>query len=337
MRSRSLVLAAVAASVFASADLARAAFTLSFLPSAQAAPAGKFAYDFFAQNDAGGTDGSNLQAVKINLTAGGSTRVFFNTVDLANGTTPETYSSDQYNFGAGTSGTNVTDLGSSNLRIGTRTAGQHAFPNYPGDDDSPISQDGATNGLSSFTADYAVLSAAVSVPTPTAPGARFARLVFNTSTPQINMVISLAGETGAGVDYTFGVTPSNSAPVPVGPVAPTPVVFGTVVSNGANFSVSVTVTDADAADVLALTLGSLPAGITNTQVTGGGTTPQVFTITGNVNYSLNKSTVVIPFTVTDGVGGHTIPGSFSLIVTPEPASLAVLGGAAIMGIVRRRR
>jgi hypothetical protein len=343
MRFRSLALAAAVALV-ASSGVARAAFTITAVPSVQQAPAGKSAYDFFAQNDAGGTDGSNLQAVKIVFTAGAGTKVFFNTADLANGTTPETYSADQYNFGPGTSGTNVTDLGSSNLRIGTRTAGQHAFPNYPGDENSPITQDQATNGLSTWDADYAVLSAAVSVPTPTTPGARFARLVFNNITPTFVMVVTLAGEVGMGVNYTFQFHVDDFNTPPIGTSNPTPVVFGPTVSNGQTFSVNITAVDTDTpAQTLTLALGALPAGISNVAVTpiGGGTSGTVFNVTGTVAYSLNMSSVFIPYTITDNNQGPAGPGvfngTFQLLITPEPTSMAALAGVAALGIVRRRR
>jgi hypothetical protein len=134
----------------------------------------------------------------------------------------------------------------------------------------------------------------------------------------------------------------DEPPIPIEPplilpVPPTPVVFGSNVGSGKTFSVTVHVTDPDAADILSLALGTLPAGVTNTLVSGGGVSPQGFTITGTVSYSLNKTTVTIPFNVTDGVGGHTVPGSFDLVVTPEPASLTALGGTALTGLVRRRK
>jgi hypothetical protein len=336
---RSIIVAAVG-SVLMLAGLSQAAFTISALPSAQAAPAGKFALDLFARNDAGGTDGSNLQAVKINFTGTGGTRAFFFTEGLANGTTPETYATDQYNFGAGTSGTNVTDLGSSNLRIGTRTLGQHAMPNYPGDEDSPLTPDQAANGVSSFTADYAVLSAAISVPTPTSPGARFARLVFNTQQPFFSAVVTLAGETGPGVDYTYSYIIVDPGPATILPTPPTSVVFGPVVSNGQTFSVQVKTTSY-VGDTVSLLPGAV-AGITGlsvsrTTATANDVQTDTFTVTGNVAYSLNMTTVSVPFSVTNqGIGGPAI-GSFQLIVTPEPASLAMLSGVAVLGAARRRR
>jgi hypothetical protein len=330
---RSTILAAVS-SVLALASLSQAAFTITAVPSAQpATTAGRVAYDIFAQNDAGGADGSNLQAAKITFTGAGGTKVFFATFDPGDGT----IGVDQWNFGSGAQSNTILDPNGSNLRFSNKALNTHTFTNFPGDSDSAITADQAANGLASFGADYALLSAAQSVPTPTAPGARFARLVFNQA-PQGTIVANLAGESGAGVDYTFAfgtVPPTNTPPV-VLPTAPTPVVFGPVVSNGAPFSVTINTTDVNAADVLSLTLGALPAGITGTAVAGGGTSPESFTVTGNVAYSLNGTTVTIPFTVSDGAGGTTA-GSFQLVVTPEPASLAALAGAAGLGLIRRRK
>lgn len=127
--------------------------------------------------------------------------------------------------------------------------------------------------------------------------------------------------------------PTNANPV-IAPVAPATVNFGPIVSNGAPFSVNVIVTDANAADVLALATTAV-AGITNVTVTGGGTSPQTFVVQGTVNYSLNGTTVIVPITATDGAGGSTT-GSFSIIVTPEPASLSLIGlGGLLLG--RRRK
>jgi hypothetical protein len=337
MRIRSIVLGAVAASVLASASLSQAAFTISALPSAQSAPAGRFAYDLFAQNDAGGPDGSNLQAIKMTLTGLNGTKMFFATFDPGDGT----IGVDQWNFGAAAQSNTILDLGSSNLRFSNKALNTHTFTNFPGDSDSPITADQAANGLSSFSADYALLSAAQSVPTPTAPGARFARLVFNTPSPLVTATFNVAGETGAGVDYTYtpGFFPPPPNVPPIGISAPTPVVFGSAVSNGAPFSVTVSATDAEVPlQTLTLAIGALPAGITNVAVSpaNGGTSPVVFTVTGTVAYSLNQSTVLIPYTLADGAGG-TFSGQITLIVTPEPAMMMAVASVSAAALIRRRK
>lgn len=147
---------------------------------------------------------------------------------------------------------------------------------------------------------------------------------------------NVGGSAGSKVGFSF-VTVGTGGEVPVAPVvvpgSTANVVFGQIVTNGAPFSVVVNTTDANAADVLSLTVGSV-AGISNVVVTGGGTSPEAFTITGTVDYSLNGTTVVVPVTVSDGA--LTGSGSFSLVVTPEPTSLSLIGlSGLLMG--RRRK
>jgi hypothetical protein len=328
---RSIILAL--AGVLSLASLSQATFVITGQPSAQPAPAGRIALDLFAQNDAGGADGSNLQAAKITFTGQNGTKAFFATFDPGDGT----IGVDQWNFGAAAQSNTILDLGGSNLRLGTKALNTHTFTNFPGDVDSPITADQAANGLSSFGADYALLSAAQSVPSTTAPGTRFARLVVN-DIPSLSFMVvaNLAGETGAGVDYTFSIHIDPPPGPTILPVAPTPVVFGSTVSNGQPFSVTIQATDPNQGSNLSLALGTLPAGITGTAVSGGGASPATFTVTGNVAYSLNMTTVTIPITVANGLGSTT-NGSFALVVTPEPASLAALASVAALGATRRRR
>jgi hypothetical protein len=322
---RRTALFAAVSSVLSLASLSQAAFTITSAPSLQAAPAGsgKFAYDFFAQNDqADASDGINLQAVKLVFTGTNGTKVFFSIFDNGDGT----FGADTYNFGAGTSGTNVTDPGSSNLRIGNRAAGSHAFPNVPGDSDSPVTAADAANGMGSFTADYAVLSAAQSVPTPTPPGARFARLVFNSATPTGTLVTSLAGEVGVASTQTYQIgttTPTNpTTPTDVVTITPSSVTvdvapaglesFGPVVVLGTNN----------------LTVGAIDPKIAdNISISGTG-----------VNRTISGS----GFTYGD-IGVYTIgfssgstTSTFTLTVVPEPTTLAALG-AASLGLIRRRK
>lgn len=333
---RSALMAAIGG-VLALSSLSQAAFTITFAPSAQpATQAGRFAFDFFAQNDANTADGVNLQAAKPTFTGINGTKVFFEAFEEA----PGVFATDQYNFGTGTSGTNVTNPNASNLRIGNRTAGQHAYTNYPGDADSPLNADQATNGLSSFTADYAVLSALNSVPAAVPPGARFARLVFNTQTPAGTLSGDFAGETGptssASVILPGVVGPTNTPPV-VPAVTPGTVTFGQIVDQGAAFSVQIPASDLNATDVLTLTVGVLPAGVSNVTVSpsAGGTQPQIFTVNGTVSFRPNGSTVSIPFSVSDGTA--STPGQIVLTIVPEPTSMLALAGAAGLGLIRRRK
>ena len=146
------------------------------------------------------------------------------------------------------------------------------------------------------------------------------------------------GTGGAGLVFngtTNAAGPSNSDPVVTAPPTTT-VTFGTVVSTPAPYSVQVTATDANAADILSLTAGTLPAGVTVNSITGSGTSPATFTVTGTVAYSLSGGpNVTIPFNVTDGTS--TVGSSFALSVVPEPTSLAALAGAMVVGLRRRGR
>jgi hypothetical protein len=137
-------------------------------------------------------------------------------------------------------------------------------------------------------------------------------------------------------DGSTAAVSTNAAPA-VQPVGTTTVTFGSVVSAGAPFSVQVTATDANAADILTLAVGTLPAGVSGVTVTpnAGAVSPATFTVAGTVDYSTNQTTVMIPFTVSDGQGGSA-PGSFALAVVPEPASLFALCGVASIAIRRRK-
>ncbi len=149
---------------------------------------------------------------------------------------------------------------------------------------------------------------------------------------------NLGGDQGAKVPFAVtlgGVV--NVAPVLVPPTQTVPVVFGAIVSNGAPFTANVTVTDADTSDILSLALGALPSSVSGVTVTGAtGTSPRTFTVSGTVSYSANNSLVTIPIIGSDGAGGHTTNGSIILAVTPEPASLGLVGLSTLL-LGRRRK
>lgn len=143
----------------------------------------------------------------------------------------------------------------------------------------------------------------------------------------------LENATVGGLNIDGSTFVLNTSPVAVS--LPAAVTFGSVVSGGAPFSATVTATDLNLTDVLSLSLGSIPTGITAVSVSGGGTSPATFTVSGLVDYSLNGQTVFIPYTVADGAGG-TATGNISLVVTPEPAALCALGSVASL-LLRRRK
>lgn len=316
---RTALLAAAVGGLVASSSFA--AFVVTSSAPTPVGATGLFQIDIFARNNGIGGTGSGLLALDVAMNAKPTDRAFFRS----------------------------TAAGSPNLTNATETANRSFFRIDAADPSTsslvsrspagnfPLAPDQGANtvGIDDFGVVLASLTGAV--PAGTGAGALFGTL-FVTAGYSGTLSGQLGGETGTAQSFSVNIGAAgtvNTAPV-VLPTAPTPVVFGAIVSNGAPFSVTVNTTDANAADVLSLALGALPAGITGTAVAGGGTSPESFTITGTVAYSLNKTTVTIPFTVSDGAGGST-QGSFNLVVTPEPASLAALAGAAGLGLIRRRK
>jgi len=166
-------------------------------------------------------------------------------------------------------------------------------------------------------------------------GAAFFAAVVPTGTP-VRFSGQLAAESGFIVgpfDFTNGGGgPVNSPPV-IGAVPTTVVNFGNLAAPRP-FSVDISTTDANAADVLALTLGALPAGIFGVSVVGGGTSPEVFTVAGFVSGTLIGSTVAVPFSVSDGT--VLTSGSFSIQAIPEPTTLAALSMVGLVALRRRK-
>jgi hypothetical protein len=295
------------------ASAASGAFVITAVPSATPAPVGRLAIDFYAQNDSGGVDGSSLLGTVINFTGSNGTKVFFATFDNGGGN----FSVDPFNFGPGTSGTNVLDTGASNFRFENRLAGQHAYLNYPSSGGTTISADQANNGFGSFFVAYVGATFAAAVPTPTAPGARFARLVFNSTAPSAHLAIKLSGEIGPYFDYTYdlvngvGFSPSSTATVNLS--APGGGAFGPVTATGMFDIQNVTI----------------PAQIQdNITISGSGATR---TFSGSGFTEADRGVYQLIFN--DGGAG----GVFSLTVVPEPISLGSITGLAIVASRRRDR
>jgi hypothetical protein len=169
----------------------------------------------------------------------------------------------------------------------------------------------------------------------------FSGITLLANNPLAQFRMTLTGATAAAGNNRIDNTvfsgnvfvPPNVAPIVVDP-APQAVVFGSVVSNGAPFSATIGATDINLADILSLAV-TPTAGISNIVITGGGTSPTNFTVTGTVDYSLNGTTVLVPYTVSDGAGGST-GGNITLVITPEPATLGALAGVGTL-LLRRRK
>lgn len=186
-------------------------------------------------------------------------------------------------------------------------------------------------------ADFSVAAASSSVPTAATepPGALFAQLFV---TKNFSAIFSgfLGGSAGPKAPWGFSLHGDPTGPVIENSGVSVDVVFGSTVSEGAPFSVTIHASDADGGDLLHLAAGALPPGISNLQIspaTSG--SPASFTVTGVVDYSLNGLTVVVPITVTDSFGLNAT-GNFLLVVTPEPASVGAVG-ACLLFVRRCRR
>ena len=135
------------------------------------------------------------------------------------------------------------------------------------------------------------------------------------------------------MNFSLGQVITERLLVVISPPAQT-VTFGKVISSGLPFSATVTATSGDSTDVVTLTAGTLPAGVSNIAIAktvSSGVTS--FVVTGLLNYSTNQTTVVIPVNATNGF--MTVGGNITLNVVPEPTALLTLGAIAL--ITRRRR
>lgn len=189
----------------------------------------------------------------------------------------------------------------------------------------------STVGIEDFSVTVAGLAGAK--PANTGAGALFATL-FVSKGYGAAVTGNVGGEVGSKIPFSFNIGgPVNTAPE-IASVVDAAVNFGSLVSTPLPFSATVNATDAQAADVLSLVAGTLPAGVTIGSITGGGTSPEQFVISGTVAYPGSNTTLVVPFTVSDG--SLSTSGSFNIVVTPEPTALGALAlGGMILG--RRRK
>ncbi len=314
---RTALLAAVAA--IASASAAQAAITIG---STTTTSGGRQAVNIFGLNDGVGT-GTRLQAVELTYTG---TPVRFVVDD-----TDEDEIGDTVNLNARVAGQSW--LG---LSTGTNTAYVGVSPNGSGVQPNPYAS------ISSFTLAMADLAGGILA--NTGNGGQFMRLISATGTaaPTGRIVGTIAGETGPVVafDFSFGSTPPpvNNAPV-ITANAGTTVAFGNIVTTPLPFSATVTANDGDtAAQTLSLALGSIPAGLTNVQVTPASVSDAgTFTITGLAAWIPGNGSYSLPFTVSDnGSPAASTPGNIVITVVPEPATLGVLAGLGLLGLRRRK-
>jgi hypothetical protein len=171
-----------------------------------------------------------------------------------------------------------------------------------------------------------------------------AGLIIGAAVVPIGQTVWVSGSVNSTLD------PANSVnfdlPTVIDPFAPptivsntgASVVFGPVTSTPLPFSGTVVVSDPDAADTVALALGTLPSNVSGVTITPSGQNPNgtVFTVSGMVSYVGNGPTV-IPIIASDNspVSSDTA-GTFVINVTPEPASLSALAlSSLLMG--RRRK
>lgn len=166
-------------------------------------------------------------------------------------------------------------------------------------------------------------------------GFQIARIFIPTGTSGV-FSGNLGGDIGSKVPFSVNLVSGvvvNTAPVITPANQTVNVVFGAIVSSGAPFSATVSITDAETAFTTAV--GTLPAGVSGVTITPAG--GNNFTIAGTVDYSVNLTDVVVPFSATDaGSPALTSNGSITLHVTPEPASLSLIGlSSMLMG--RRRK
>jgi len=140
---------------------------------------------------------------------------------------------------------------------------------------------------------------------------------------------NIGGDIGSKVGFSvqLGGPTGGVAPV-INSITPNPVnvVFGQIVSNGAPFSTTVNATDADG-DLAGLAVSANPnvTGVTITPGAGGN-----FTVSGTVNYAANNTDIVLGVTATDAAGHTSASSNLTLHVTPEPASLSLIGLSTLL-------
>lgn len=142
----------------------------------------------------------------------------------------------------------------------------------------------------------------------------------------------LGGEMGTKVPFVVGSPPPPPPTLVISSVTNATVDFGPIVSTPMPYSASVGVTTSDPGALLSLSIGTLPAGVT-ASISGGGTSPASFTISGTVDYPGTNTTVLVPIIASDGFS--TTAGTYAITITPEPGTLAAFGCTWVL--VRRRR
>lgn len=315
MRRTSIIAAAIGSLVASSAF---AGFTVSHTRVSENATFDRI--DIYALNDGAGT-GTGLLAVEMTSAATAGEAVWRST---AAGNWNPLNSADT----ALRSQVRVDpdDVSSSSLVSKTPSANQPLAPAYGA----------STVALGNFGVVIAGLSGAIAPQGAT--GNLFASL-FVSKSYAATISGNVGGSAGAKVGFSFttgGVVVQNVPPTITGNTGAS-VVFGTIVTTPLPFSGTVTVADADSADVLSLTLGALPANVSGVTVTPSGTNPKTFTIAGTIAY-IGNGVTSIPFSTSDGVAASSPDptGNFNITVTPEPASLSALAlSSLLMG--RRRK
>lgn len=287
-----------------------------------------YAVDIYALNT-GGDTGTGISALNVSGTAtnpfiwltgptgspnetnyNGSATFLRNGQDRSYVTLAESTTSDETFLDERYTRANVTPTNFGNLGAGGARTGAIGTFSIAGLADPIVQADATVNGGKGLLVAHMVLPAGTALAT-----------------------VSAAGSSGSAVSETRSLLiVTDPGPLVVAPTPPTTVTFGPVVTNGAPFSVTINASGGPT-DILSLAVGAVPAGISNIIVTGGGPLPASFTVTGLVDYSLNKTTAIIPFTVSSSLGG-SVASSFALVVIPEPTLFA---GVGLGGWLLRRR
>ncbi len=308
-----------AAALAAGASSAFAGFTVTATHVGSAN--GLDQYRYFAVNT-GGDTGTQIKGLEYRYT--GSPAAF----EVSDTTDP---------FGGDPDGipdtANLLSATRTRIRVST-TASNNTFVGVT-PDAGPVQPNAYASGVTAFS------GAIANTGTTQASGVGFeiARIYVPVGTTGV-FSGNIGGDLGTKVPFSviLGCRCSPTAPPVISPPSQiVSVVFGQFVANGAPFSASVTVTDTDAVDILSLSVGALPASVSNVTITGAtGTSPRTFILSGTVSYAANGTDVVIPLIATDTPGGHITTGSIILHVTPEPVLIVSFSGAGALASRRRR-
>lgn len=143
----------------------------------------------------------------------------------------------------------------------------------------------------------------------------------------------------SGLSINATLAPSNATPSFAGTPYAVTVDLGNRSADVAG-SVAIGVTDTDASQTLNLAAGAFPVGFFGASFSPSTfTTPQTnaaSTFGFTVGASVANGIYNLPITLTDNVIGSPVTVNVAVTVVPEPASLALLGGASLL-VMRRRR